>query len=85
MVTHYWIFNCTRLIINLVGIFVFFTINNLFRITRYSNIRIMCYNNNLTFLLSFTDTGDKFTINRLVIKIILWLIYDYRFLLFTES
>ena len=45
---------------------MFFAENNLFCIACHCNIRIMSYNNHLTFLFSFTYTWNKFTINRLI-------------------
>lgn len=44
----------------------------------------MSYNNHLTFLFCSTYTWNKFTINRLIIKIVFWLVYDYGFIFFAE-
>ena len=85
MVTHYRIFNRTRFIGNMVSSFVFFAVNNLLCVTCYGNVRIMCYNNNLPFLLCSANTWNKFAINRLVIKIVFWLIYDDWLSLLTKS
>ncbi len=75
MGTHYRILNCTRFEIWLVFL-LFFAINNLLCITYYSNVRIMCCDYNLPFLLCSANTWNKLAINRLVVKIVFWLIYD---------
>ena len=85
MVTHYRILNCTRFIENMVGSFIFFAINYLLCIACYSDVRIMCYNNDLPGLLCSANTRDKFAINRLVVKIVFWLIYDDWLSLLTKS
>ena len=77
MIADYRIFDGTRFIFDLAGICLFLTINNLFCITCYGYIRIMRYNNYLPFLFRSAYTRYKFAINRLVVKVILWLIDNY--------
>lgn len=84
MVAYHRILNGSRLIANLACILIFFTINNLLGITRHSNVGIVCHNDNLAFLLCSTNAWDKLTVNRLIIQIVLWLVYNNRFAFFTE-
>ena len=84
MVAYYWVLNSASFIANLVGLFIFFTINNLLCITCYSNIGIVRYNDNLSFLFCSANARNKFTVNRLIIKVVLWLVNNNRLTFFTK-
>ncbi len=84
MIANCRVFDSTRFISDLASIGFFLTINNLFRITCYGYIRIMCYDNYLPLLFCSAYARHEFAINRLVVEIIFRLIDNYWLTFFTK-